>query len=183
MLDYAGLVGSLAGEQVYAANYIWHKPNSPKPVVPSEMRAKLAGKSDIERNKILMHEGFKEILLHPVNFAKNVLYRTSTFWTAIGMGGPAFFYFSSGRAGKEMCVFAVVVNIALIVASVITFVRFRGPWTKASFVPLLLIGYFYIVHLPIIALIRYSMPMIPFLMMFASVGMVNLLGKARTAPS
>ena len=183
VLDYVGLVGSLAGEQVYAANYIWHRPNTPEPMVPDDLRAKLAGKSDIERNKILMREGFRQILLHPVNFAKNVLYRTSTFWTAIGMGGPAFFYFSSGRAGKEMCVFVVVVNIALIIASVIAFVMFRGPWTKASFVPLLLLGYFYIIHLPIIALVRYSMPVIPFLMMFAAVAIVNLFGKARTAAS
>ena len=74
VLDYVGLVGSLAGEQVYAANYIWHRPNTPEPMVPDDLRAKLAGKSDIERNNILMREGFRQILLHPVNFAKNVLY-------------------------------------------------------------------------------------------------------------
>ena len=168
------LVGSLAGEQLYAANYGWEERDGPAPMVPPEMRVKLEGRSDLERNRILMQEGFKEIVSHPLRFAKNVAYRTLTFWTAIGMGGPDFFYFSSGRAGRETCVFVAVVNILLIAASILAFVRFRGPWTKESLIPLLLLAYFYIMHLPIIAFIRYSMPVIPFLMIFAAVGMVNL---------
>lgn len=77
-------------------------------------------------------------------------------------------------------------NFKLLLAAilVLAFVRFRGAWPRDSLVPLLLLGYFYIVHLPTYGLIRYSIrPVIPFLMMFASLGMVNLLGKARTAPS
>ena len=168
VLDYFGLVGSLAGEQIYAANYESKNPDQPTPMVPEEMTVKLAGKSDLERSRILSREGLKEILRHPLRFAKNILLKTPKFWTAIGMGKPAIFYYSSSRAGKETCVFVAVVNVFLIAASIMAFVRIRGAWKLKSLIPILLLGYFYIVHLPIIALIRYSMPVIPFLMIFAA---------------
>jgi len=172
VLDYFGIVGTLGGEQVYAANYIWQKPGEPAPMVPPEMRKRLENLSPQQRNAILMREGIKEIIKHPLRFARNALYRTLTFWTAIGMGSPAFFYFSSGGAGRETCVFAAVVNIFLILSSIWAFARCPGPWRRRSLIPLLLLAYFYILHLPIIAFIRYSMPVIPFLMVFAAVWIV-----------
>jgi len=183
VLDYVGFVGSLAGEQVYGALNQWRNSDTPLPVIPEQMQARLADKSDVERNRILMREALKEILRDPLDFARSALRRTLLFWTGIGIGGASFFYFPSNRAGAETCVFASVVNIVLIAFSVLAFVRFRGAWTRYSLIPLLLLGYFYVVHLPTYGPMRYSMPVIPFLMMFASLGMVNLLGKARTAPS
>ena len=129
-----------------------------------------------------MREAVKEIIRDPLDFGKSLIRRTLLFWTGIGIGGASFFYFPSNRAGAETCVSASVVNIALIAFSVIAFVRFRGAWIHRSLVPLLLLGYFYVVHLPTYGPMRYSLPVIPFLMLFASLGMVCLLGKARAAP-
>ena len=173
-------VGTLLGEQLYAANYEWGTPGQPFPMVPPQMRARLEGKSDRERNKILTREGFKEIVANPGRFAKNVALKTVKFWTAIGMGDPTFFYFSSGGSGRETSVFVAVVNIFLVAASVLTFIKFRGPWIHRALIPILLVGYVYIVHLPIIGVIRYSMPVIPFLMMFAAVGMVGLFAERKS---
>ncbi|MBN1591698.1 MAG: glycosyltransferase family 39 protein, partial [Candidatus Coatesbacteria bacterium] len=170
VLGHFELVGSLAGEQVYAANYAWDESRGPAPMVPPEMAVRLEGKSDLERNQILMREGIKEIIFHPIRFVKNAAHRTLIFWTSMGVaGGHDFFYYSSGRTGKETCVFIVVANILLFAASILAFIKFRGPWISRSMIPILLLAYFYIMHLPIFAFIRYSLPVIPFLMIFAAV--------------
>jgi len=80
-------------------------------------------------------------------------------------------------------VFVAVVNSLLVFASFVGFLRFRGRWVSRSLVPLMLLGYFYVIHLPTFALIRYSMPVIPFLMMFAAVGMVGLFAKGKQGRS
>ncbi len=179
VLDYFGLVGTIGGEQIFAANYDFSDHGVPWPMVPLDLREKLIGKTPVERDKVLTREGLKLIIEHPIRFIKNVLFRTSTFWTSIGMGKPGPFYYSSNRAGNEVCVFVAVLNPLLILASFVAFLRFRGRWVSRSLVPLMLLGYFYVIHLPTFAFIRYSMPVIPFLMMFAAVGMVGLFAKGK----
>lgn len=172
--DYFGLVGTRGGEQLFAANYHLVGAKHPMPMVSPEMEKKLAGKTQKEINKILTREGLKEIIKHPVRFAGNAVFRTFTFWTSIGMGKPGILYFSSNRSGREVCIFVAIFNTFFIVASILAFVRYRGKWTAMTTVPLLVLGYFYIIHLPIVALIRYSIPIIPFLMVFAAVWAIGI---------
>jgi len=183
VLDYFGLVGTKAGEQLFAANYEFSGQAGPTPMIPPDLRDKLMDKTPEERDKVLTGEGLKQIIKHPIRFIKNVLFRTSTFWTSIGMGNLGLFYYSSSRAGKEVCVFVAVLNPLLILASFVAFLRFRGRWVSRSLVPIELLGYFYVIHLPIIAFVRYSMPVIPFLMMFAAVGVVSLFAKGKSGLS
>ena len=177
VLDYFSIVGTRGGEQIFAANYGFLGQGGLRPMIPPDVREKLIDMTPEERDKFLVREGLKQIIGHPTRFLKNVIFKTSTFWTSIGMGKPGFFYHSSSRAGKEVSVFVAVLNPLLILGSFIAFWWLRGRWVSRSLVPLMLLFYFYVIHLPIIAFVRYSMPVIPFLMMFAAVAIVRWFAK------
>ncbi|MBN2209436.1 MAG: glycosyltransferase family 39 protein [Candidatus Coatesbacteria bacterium] len=184
VLDYFNMVGTRGGEQIFAANYGYLGEGGLRPMIPPDVREKLIDMTPEERDTFLVREGIKQMIGHPKRFIKNVIFKTFTFWTSIGMGKPGFFYHSSSRAGKEVSVFVAVLNPLLILASFVAFLWFRGKWVSKSLLPLVLLSYFYVVHLPIIAFVRYSMPVMPFLMMFAAVAMVRLFAqKGETTPS
>jgi len=177
VLDYFSIVGTRGGEQIFGANYALIGQGGLRPMIPPDVREKLIDMTPEERDRFLVREGLKQIIGHPKRFIKNVILKTPMFWTSIGMGKPAFFYHSSRRAGKEVSLVVAVLNPLLILASFIAFLWFRGRWVSRSLVPLMLLFYFYVIHLPIFAFVRYSMPVMPFLMMFAAVAIVRWFAK------
>jgi 4-amino-4-deoxy-L-arabinose transferase-like glycosyltransferase len=109
----------------------------------------------------LYAEAINNVLSHPLATIKLGFVKLYRFW---------FFY--TGRNPKIQSIIQYMQGILLIPVSVGMILAFRVYKSKLAFWPLLL--YFPLLHMAATAGVRYSMPLMPYAMLFSSFAFVNL---------
>lgn len=119
--------------------------------------------NDAEKNDVYMREGVKLIFRHPVRYSIYWLNNLLNFC----LGISDFSFFSWRSVG--IC----AVNTFLILWAMIGFIRYGGPWIDASRPIIALVLYSTAAHAAVMGTGRYALPIIPYVGLFASYGLVN----------
>ncbi len=116
---------------------------------------------EVRFNQHLLRTVYDEYRKSPALLAQCSLQNVFNFWFA-------------GRTWKSTILNVLVQTPYLILAALGVYFCIRNGYFKQMVPILVFAGYFYIIHLPIIALARYSVPLIPFLAIFSGIAIDEL---------
>jgi len=159
--------GSMALRKVLEARF-GPAPNSPD--LGSYTRAK--GINDVVLNRIASEEVEKLVREHPGRYAVLSIVRLFRVWfhhrfvTFVVMGG---------KLPKAWMIAAA--NGVLLGLAAAAFVWFRGPWLRPAVFLIVLVAYSTAVYAATNAVGRYSVPMMPYVMVFAAYTIVHLVSR------
>ena len=117
-----------------------------------------ATRHEMDFNRVLLGQVFGEYFSNPVLWARCAAQNAVNFWFA-------------GKTWSVTLINALVQGPFLILAGIGVVHLWRRRQRAPSALLVLLVCYFYALHVPIHAQARYSVPLIPFLAIFASQGM------------
>ena len=127
------------------------------------------GVSEYEVDQIALKEAVKVIARQPARYMLVSGLRFMRLWFNIGYGVPS----------SMQTYMVLVVNAVLLILAVSSFLFFRGKWVRRSVPLVILVVFTTVVYSATQALVRYSMPVIPFIMVFASFTITQLAHRYR----
>lgn len=116
---------------------------------------------EVRFNQYLLQTVYDEYRKSPELLVRCSLQNVFNFWFA-------------GRTWKSTILNVLVQTPYLILAALGVYFCIRNGYFKQIVPILVFAGYFYTIHLPIIALARYSVPLIPFLAIFSGIAIEEL---------
>ena len=122
------------------------------------------GMSEYEIDQIALKEAVKAIARQPDRYLLVSGLRFMRLWFNIGYGTPS-------SAQTYMVLF---VNVVLLILAVGAFLFFRGEWMRRSIPLAILVVFTTTVYSATQALVRYSVPVMPFIMIFAAFTITQL---------
>lgn len=147
-------VQTLGGYHLFLATVDRNDPE-PRAIQPGSR-----SRGTVENDANLYARSWQRIADDPIRFLRGMAKRLGKMW----------YVTHSGRFG----VFLGVVNLLLLVVAVVGAVMARGHWREL--LPIYaVISYFVLLHSVLFAIFRYMMPVIPALLMLASIPLVKLV--------
>ena len=130
--------------------------------------------NDVERNDVYLKESIKIIFNHPIKYSIYWLNNLLNF--CLGISDFSFFSWRS----MGIC----AANSFLILWALVGFIRYGWPWIGASKPIIALILYSTFSHASILGASRYALPIVPYMGIFASYGLVSAVRefKMRSRP-
>lgn len=149
-------IQTLGGVHLYYA--------SPTELGPDVLLSQRKKMSPVERDAFFMNEGLRNIKNHP-------------FWMIRSMGnriGQMWYMTDSGRFDNAL----KVINFTLLALTTVGIYLTRRRWRELMIL-YLVVAYYILVHLVLIALVRYMVAIIPILFIFAMIPIDRLLTRLR----
>ena len=137
--------------------------------------ARAKGLNEYEVNRIAFQEAIKAILAFPDRYVVASLVRCARLWL-----GSRFVALLMGR-GSPWGYLVAAANGALLGLAVAGVVCFRGAWLRSAVPLMVLLAYTTAIYMVTFAVARYSVPVMPYVMVFAAQTMVSLLPSRGTA--
>jgi hypothetical protein len=136
----------------------------------------------IEKNKNLYREALKIIVKHPFKMACSSVVKLMNLYTGlweylfmITIGYPI-----SVTLNNIVIYIAAIINIIYLFLAAYAFVYVRDKSTlRSSVVPLTVIVYFTVIHSVSCSLLRYSVPIFPFIIIFSANSLSKFLSKIK----
>jgi 4-amino-4-deoxy-L-arabinose transferase-like glycosyltransferase len=153
-------VGVNGGIVLFYGNY-----NGPKP--DPKIEALVEGKDEVERDRFLMHRGIQLFRNDPAGFILGCFKKLPRFWLNVGFDTPP---------SRASVVFAFG-NGFLLALALWGIFRSKLIDHRAAAPVYALILYFTLLHMILIALGRYSVPLMPYVLAFSSAGVLGLAGR------
>jgi 4-amino-4-deoxy-L-arabinose transferase-like glycosyltransferase len=116
------------------------------------------GFSEYEVDQMARAAAFEAILAHPERYFVLSLVRFFRLWFNVGYGAPP----------SLQSYMVLAVNAILLGLAVIPFLRYRGPWLNRAIPVVTLVGFNTALHMAIEAVFRYSVPVFPYVFLFAA---------------
>jgi 4-amino-4-deoxy-L-arabinose transferase-like glycosyltransferase len=152
--------------------------------VPREVNlyeyARVKGLSEHQVDRIAFHEAVSAIRAYPERYIVASLVRLTRLWF-----GSRFVNLIQGR-GSLWSYPVPLANGLLLILAVIGMVCFRGAWLRSAVPLIVLIVYNSVVYAASLALARYNVPVMPYVMLFAAYAVIQVLtksGKITTVPT
>jgi 4-amino-4-deoxy-L-arabinose transferase-like glycosyltransferase len=153
-------VGVNGGIVLFYGNY-----DGPKP--DPEIEALVEGKDEVERDRFLMHRGIQLIRDDPAHFVLGCFKKIPRYWLNVGFDTPP---------SRASIVFAFGNGFLLAVA--LWGIFSSGLVDHGAAAPVYaLILCFTLLHMILIAMGRYSVPLMPYVLAFTSAGLLDLAGR------
>ena len=121
--------------------------------------------SELEMDSALIEEGIKNIINDPIIYFRNMNYNFIRFWTNIRIGNP-------NSATNSTLVF-LTLNLSLIALLIIGVLK-NNYFTDSHIILLSIVLYFSLLYTVFGATGRFSIPIIPYLIIFSSYGLHRL---------
>ena len=135
-----------------------------------ELRARLAGASEVQRNRILIAETKKTVLSHPWAIAGITLRKIPRLWLNLGYGRPA-----SMRSKVLAAAHLLLLGLGVFALFVLP------PDARGlTFIPLTTVVFSTIMYLTVASLVRFVFPLVPIVLPYSGLGLVDLAGRLRT---
>jgi len=134
--------------------------------------AKAKGINEVELDHIALQEAKEIIRAFPGRYVVLSLVRVLRFWFHHRV---IQFVMSGGRMKTPKVVLTAVVNATLLGLALAGLVRFRGTWLRPAMPLIVLIVYHTVIYAATHAIGRYSVPIMPYVMVLAAYTLVNLL--------
>jgi len=138
--------------------------------------ARIKGISELEIDRIASQESVKLVQTFPGRYAILSTVRLFRFWFHHRL---VTFVIIGGKLPKAASI--AVVNLALLGLAGAALMWFRGPWLHLAVPLIVLIAYNSAVYGATNAVGRYSVPIMPYIMLFAAHTVVQLLAKWRVS--
>ena len=152
------------------------QPNYTQTKWPSATYAKFKGFTELEMDQFAFQESVKVVRAFPGRYVVVSIVRAFRFWFHHRF---VTYVLVGGQLPRSWLVAAV--NCALLGLAVAAFVLCREPWWRPAVVSLIvLVAYNTAVYAATFAVGRYSVPIIPYVMVFAAYTLVNLLPRRGT---
>jgi hypothetical protein len=136
--------------------------------------AKAKGLNEYEVDRIAFQEAVKAIRAYPTRYVVGSLLRLARLW----LGNRFVGLFMGG--GSSWGYLVAVANGALLALAVVGLVCFQGAWLQSAVPLIVLIAYTTAVYTATLVLARYSVPIMPYVMLFAAHAFVHLIPKWAT---
>lgn len=161
-------VSTLSGLNLYQAHAGIAEPDALRVRRPTEairdLRQRLADKginpdalNEAQFDRAAQREALALIVQHPGRYVYLFFNRFLRLWLNLGYYGPP------SLASRLLA----IGNGILLLGMALAWVRFRGAWWVAALPALAVVLYFTLFHMVIHAQVRYSFPVVPYVMLFA----------------
>jgi len=131
--------------------------------------ARAKGLNEYQVDRIAFQEAIKAIRAYPARYVVASLVRLGRFWL-----GSRFVNLVQGR-GSPWSYPVPVANGALLALALVAAVCFRGTWLRSAAPIIVLIAYTTAAYTATLAIARFSVPIMPYVMVFAAFTIVQLL--------
>jgi len=138
--------------------------------------ARAKGLNEYEVDRIAFEEAIKAIREFPGRYAVASLVRFARFWF-----GSRFVGLFQER-GSRLGYLVAAANGVLLALAAVALVCFRGAWLRSAVPLIVLIAYTSAVYAATLALARFSVPLMPYVMAFAAYTLVRLLPQWGKSP-
>lgn len=120
--------------------------------------------NEAEFDHAAQREALRLISSHPAQYIYLFINRFLRLWLNVGYYGPP----------SLSSLFLALCNGALLLGALLAWVRFRGAWWVAALPALAIVAYFTLFHMVVHAQVRYSFPVVPYVMVFAGYAAARL---------
>lgn len=132
----------------------------------------LNGMSEVEVDDIAKHEAFKTICAYPGRYLVVSFLRLMRLWFNVGYGVPS----------SLQTYLVLATNASLLILAFLPFFVYKGPWIRRGLPLVILVGFNTAIYTASQALVRYSIPIVPFVITFAAYALVRLARLERYIP-
>jgi len=137
-----------------------------------ESRSSLDVKSlnELERNRAYTKESLRIIEKHPDRYVIKSLYRVAVLWFSLHSGQ------SYGTTMRNVAYLVTVIafNSVILILSLVSCTLFRGSWIKTALPLITLVLHTILLYAMVGALTRYSIPIMPYMLMFSAYASVRI---------
>ena len=121
--------------------------------------------SELEMDSALIEEGVKNIINNPLIYIRNMNYNFVRFWTNLRIGNP--------NSATNSTLLFLTLNLSLIVIFIIGLFK-NNYFTDSHIILLSIVLYFSLLYTVFGAAGRFSIPIIPYLIIFSSYGVYRI---------
>jgi len=141
------------------------------PRMPEEITSKYEGLDEVEIDRLLLREGMRYVRDHPGTFVKLCALKLARFWLNLGFADPP---------SRSSIAFAFG-NGVLLALALLGILAGGAVDHRAAAPVYLLVGYYTALHALLFATARYSMPVMPYVLLFSACGLLTLAERLRSA--
>ncbi|MFX0203882.1 MAG: hypothetical protein ACFFCW_47910, partial [Candidatus Hodarchaeota archaeon] len=137
--------------------------------LPSWLAAKLVEKNEIDKDRIYLQAGIENVRNRPAVFIKMMIRKFFQFWFNLG-------YLETP---SKATLLLLAIHVSLMSFAVSGFIKGGHLLRKRVSLILIFLVYFTLLHMLISARVRYSIPMMPLVIVLSSQGILSLQSKIR----
>ncbi|MCC7352236.1 MAG: glycosyltransferase family 39 protein [Anaerolineae bacterium] len=121
--------------------------------------------NEAQFDRAAQREALAIIAQHPARYVPLFLNRFLRLWLNVGYYGPP----------SLASLLLACINGVLLLGMLLAWMRYRGTWWIAALPSLAAVAYFTLFHMAIHAQVRYSFPVVPYVMVFAGYAAIRIL--------
>ena len=167
------LTSTLVGSSLYKGNHLATRGTYLLPadsLFTPDLRARLSGASEVERNRILAAEARRTALSHPGAVALMTLRKIPRLWLNLGYG----------RSPSARSLVLAIAHILLLGLAAYALLLLPSDARSLTFIPLTTVIFSTIMYLTVASVVRLVFPLVPLVLPYSGLGLVDLAGRLRT---
>jgi len=148
----------------------------PVGILEPEIQEMFADKSEVERDRELLRRAKSYVIKYPYKSLKTFLNNFFVFWFNSKYFKEQRYirFYPVGEKLFSVSYTVLLFNGILLLSGILGILKMGEKWRREYTILVIIIGYFTILHMLCVCFIRYSMPVIPYVMVFSSCFFVTM---------